>query len=207
MVKRRSRTARRLKMKRIKRINWIAIAVAILVTAGAWTAWAYLATRTNQAKVEQHLETKIKELDTKKSELEKLNLSNKQLEDQQKKLEEEKVQLEKKLEAKRNSAVAYAAALPTAFQGNCVDWVTQAGISDVESAMALIRGESGCNPKSVNSSSGACGVAQELPCGKSGCQLGDGACQIRWMDGYVKNRYGTWANAYATWSARSPHWY
>lgn len=93
------------------------------------------------------------------------------------------------------------------YTGTCSDWLAQAGVVDISSASALIAGESGCNPSSVNTSSGACGVAQELPCGKSGCSLGDGACQVRWMSGYVTNRYGSWANAYATWLSRSPHWY
>lgn len=79
--------------------------------------------------------------------------------------------------------------------GSCAEWIAAAGISDVGNANELIRRESGCNPHARNSSSGACGVAQELPCGKSGCSLGDGACQIRWMNSYVVSRYGSWANA------------
>lgn len=81
--------------------------------------------------------------------------------------------------------------------GTCADWIRAAGIADIASANELIRRESGCNPYARNSSSGACGVAQELPCGKSGCSIGDGACQIRWMSQYVKQRYGSWANAVA----------
>lgn len=91
--------------------------------------------------------------------------------------------------------------------GSCMDWIRQAGIQEVDVALKLIHNESGCNPSVINRSSGACGVAQELPCGKSGCSLGDGACQVKWMDRYVKSRYGTWSNALATWQSRSPHWY
>lgn len=96
---------------------------------------------------------------------------------------------------------------PVAVSGSCSDWLVAAGVTDIVDALALISGESGCNPLSYNSSSGACGVAQELPCGKSGCSLGDGACEVKWMNSYIQNRYSTWANAYATWLSRSPHWY
>lgn len=103
--------------------------------------------------------------------------------------------------------VTYTAPVHVISSGSCNDWLAQAGVSDVTDAMALIAGESGCNPNSYNSSSGACGVAQELPCGKSGCSLGDGACQVKWMNGYVLSVYGSWANAYGTWLSRYPHWY
>lgn len=81
------------------------------------------------------------------------------------------------------------------FGGSCEEWIAAAGIDDPASARTLISRESGCDPYVTNPSSGSCGVAQELPCGKSGCQLGDGACQVRWMNGYVLGTYGSWANA------------
>lgn len=81
--------------------------------------------------------------------------------------------------------------------GSCMEWIQAAGITEVQSAQILINRESGCNPYARNPSSGACGVAQELPCGKSGCELGDGACQVKWMHGYVISRYGSWAAAVA----------
>lgn len=133
-----------------------------------------------------------------------------------KQLEEEKKELEKQLQAKlerqeaERQKVAYAAKLTTpvqaaSYSGTCAEWIVAAGITDVHNANELIRRESGCNPHAVNKSSGACGVAQELPCGKSGCSMGDGACQVRWMNGYVTNRYGSWANAVAF--HNSNNWY
>lgn len=89
-------------------------------------------------------------------------------------------------------SVPKPAPVPT---GSCSDWIRAAGISDVASASELIRRESGCNPNAINPSSGACGVAQELPCGKSGCSLGDGACQVKWMASYISSRYGSWSAA------------
>ena len=81
------------------------------------------------------------------------------------------------------------------FGGTCGDWMAAAGISDTSSAGALIARESGCNPYSVNRSSGACGVGQALPCSKTGCSMGDGACQMIWMNQYVIDRYGSWSAA------------
>lgn len=89
--------------------------------------------------------------------------------------------------------------------GTCLEWLAQAGVSDIPNALELIRRESGCNPNAINPSSGACGVAQELPCGKSGCALGDGACQVKWMNRYVHSRYGSWANAVSF--HNSHNWY
>lgn len=98
---------------------------------------------------------------------------------------------------KPKAATAPKVAPAASFGGSCAEWIAAAGISDVASANELIRRESGCDPNVVNRSSGACGVAQELPCGKSGCSLGDGACQVRWMNSYVLQRYKSWANAVA----------
>lgn len=92
-----------------------------------------------------------------------------------------------------------------AVSGTCEDWLAQAGITDLVSARELLRRESGCNPNAVNPSSGACGLAQELPCGKSGCSLGDGACQMAWMKRYVEGRYGSFAAAISFHNANN--WY
>lgn len=59
--------------------------------------------------------------------------------------------------------------------------------------------ESGNNPGAINTSSGACGLGQALPCSKLPCTLSDYACQDRWFTGYMQSRYGTWENAQAFW--------
>ena len=81
------------------------------------------------------------------------------------------------------------------FGGSCGEWMAAAGITDLANASYLVGKESGCNPYSVNASSGACGVGQALPCSKTGCEMGDGACQMRWMNSYVLGRYGSWQAA------------
>lgn len=89
--------------------------------------------------------------------------------------------------------------------GTCANWMANAGISDVADATLLLNWESHCNPNAVNPSSGACGLAQELPCGKSGCSLGDGSCQMVWFNQYVLGRYGSMAAAVAFHEAHG--WY
>lgn len=84
-----------------------------------------------------------------------------------------------------------AAPVITQPTGTCSDWMRAAGITDIADATRLLQWESNCNPYAINASSGACGLAQELPCGKSGCSLGDGACEMKWFNQYVISRYGS----------------
>lgn len=87
------------------------------------------------------------------------------------------------------------------MNGNCQAWLASVVPgAELSTAIELQRRENGsCNPQLYNQGgSDACGVAQELPCGKSGCGMppnADGQCQIRWMHSYVMGRYGSWAAA------------
>jgi len=199
-----------------------------IFTAIAFIAFVTLGVK-NITQSQQKLELKRIQLKDTSLQLKQLNqkydneLQQKNVnEDYIKRLQQEKSDLEKQLQARRDEqsrlaslnaqTKVYAATVPktavgasVSVSGTCLDWINGAGIAEVASAQELIRRESGCNPNAVNRSSSACGVAQELPCGKSGCKLGDGACQVRWMDGYVKGRYGTWGNALAYHSAHN--WY
>ena len=132
----------------------------------------------------------------------------KKLQQKQKQLEQEREKLKADLLAKRNRQPDITRATQTAVNtitgtkavyasGGCTAWLAQAGVADNATVRELIKRESGCNPYAVNPSSGACGIAQELPCGKSGCQLGDAVCQLRWMQSYVVSRYGGWSGALA----------
>ena len=145
-----------------------------------------------------------------------IDASYKQEREKTQNLEQENQSLKVNLQAKREAQAAQTVAqtkqvtqkkqtVVVAANGTCADWLAAAGVTDVANAQELIRRESGCNPHAVNPSSGACGVAQELPCGKSGCSLGDGACQIAWMQRYVNSRYGGWAGAIAFHNAMG--WY
>ena len=198
-------------MKRLKQYNWKAILIATLVVILSFGAWQYLSTKTNQAETQRKLEAKQLELTHKLNELDSTKLNAKQLEEAKKQLEQQKQELEKQLQAKRSTPTVYAEVVPknllTPVAGDCATWMAQAGIPQTTATTKLIAGESGCNPHSYNASSGACGIPQSLPCSKMGCSLNDPVCQLRWMDSYVKGRYGSWDNAYATWLNRSPHWY
>lgn len=113
-----------------------------------------------------------------------------------------------RLEAIKQAEAIKVAVMPKtapimAVNGSCRDWIVQAGVADVENAYWLIMKESGCNPNSVNKSSGACGIPQALPCSKLGTN--DPVAQIQWMQNYCVRRYGSWAGAVAHF--RSVGWY
>lgn len=116
-----------------------------------------------------------------------------------------------RLEAARQAELARVVNTPTpqqntpqtALSGSCVDWLRQAGVEDISNALILINRESGCNPNSINRSSGACGIPQALPCSKLGTS--DPVKQIIWMNNYVLNRYGSWASAVS--HSNSMGWY
>ena len=69
----------------------------------------------------------------------------------------------------------------------------------------LISRESSLNPQAINPSSGACGLAQALPCEKMDCSLDDVDCQLAWISEYVEARYGNIDNALAFHDANN--WY
>jgi hypothetical protein len=121
---------------------------------------------------------------------------------------------EKRLEAQREAEAAAAAKaqaeaqarIQTAYtpppvvqvNGSCHDWMVAAGVTDLVNAQILINMESGCDPGKWNrAGSGACGIPQALPCSKLPGFPNDPVAQIRWMQSYVFERYGSWANAVA----------
>lgn len=131
-------------------------------------------------------------------------------------LESERIRLEKELSAKKRREAAEAEKLAEAArratatrtasasgasapQGNCQDWMRQAGITETAAAYRLIMKESGCRPTAVNPSSGACGIAQALPCSKKPGQWDDPVNSMRWMQDYVMSRYGSWQAALNYW--------
>jgi hypothetical protein len=75
----------------------------------------------------------------------------------------------------------------------------------------LWRGESDWRTTARNPGSGAYGIPQALPASKMGTIAADWrtnpATQIRWGLRYIRAEYGTPAQAWSKWQARSPHWY
>lgn len=193
----------------------IVAASALIISFGGLAALDnYKEIQSTQAEI-QYLESERQQLHEQREQLEEDNTKKQETLDQKSqqiqdlKNNEEKLKQEiealKVAKAEREQkrlallasqkASASSRTSTASFGGNCDSWIASAGISDRSNARELIRRESGCNPYARNSSSGACGVAQELPCGKSGCSIGDGACQVRWMNSYVIGRYGSWSAA------------
>lgn len=96
---------------------------------------------------------------------------------------------------------------PAVYSGSHSDWMRAAGIpeSDWVYVDHIVRRESGWNPRALNPSSGACGLAQALPCSKVPGDWSNPVDSLRWQHGYVKGRYGGYAQAYQFWQAN--HWY
>ena len=71
---------------------------------------------------------------------------------------------------------------------------------DYECLVKLWNRESSWNPYTVNKRTGACGIPQSLPCKKMRSFGKDYKInyktQIKWGLNYIKNRYGTTANAW-----------
>lgn len=131
-------------------------------------------------------EQKVKSLESEKQDLQK------QKEDLEKQLQG---RLEQKA-ADKARADALAAKAVNAVTGSATAYA--AGGDD---KMFIYMHESGNNPGSINSGSGACGLGQALPCSKMPCSLSDYGCQDAYFTQYMQNRYGTWANARAFWQA------
>ncbi|PID32834.1 hypothetical protein CR956_00375 [Candidatus Saccharibacteria bacterium] len=91
--------------------------------------------------------------------------------------------------------------------GNKEEWLTKAGIPRDKWGYAdsIVTRESGWNPNATNRSSGACGLAQALPCSKVPGNGYNPVDSLRWMNRYVNSRYGGWQGAYNFWQAN--HWY
>lgn len=125
----------------------------------------------------------------------------KRLEDEKKKLESE---LQAKAQIKSTKQIAYAA---SAFSGNKESWLLASGIPQSEwwAVDSIVSRESSWNPNAVNSESGACGLGQQLPCGKWAGAWNDPVAALKAQYQYVSSRYGGYPQAVAFWN--SNHWY
>lgn len=91
--------------------------------------------------------------------------------------------------------------------GAPADWMAAAGIAEGDWGYVdyVVSRESGWNPNATNSSSGACGLVQALPCSKVPGNGYDPVDNLRWANGYATGRYGSWAGAYNFWI--NNHWW
>ena len=124
-----------------------------------------------------------------------------------------KVKAEAAAEKKKNEEARLTAAAsgvaPLYVGGGSKDqWLKASGIPESEWVYVdfIVSRESSWNPNATNASSGACGLAQALPCSKIGGAGGyDPVTALKWQKNYVQERYHGYAGAYAFWSAN--HWY
>lgn len=143
-----------------------------------------------------------------------------QIQQQKNELQEQIKTLEQRVEAKKANALAQAAkaaesvaarvvphAQASGVSGTKADWMRAAGIPEAHWSYvdSIVSRESGWNPNAVNKSSGACGLGQQLPCGKWTGAWNDPVAALKAMTGYVNARYGGWPGAVSFWNRN--HWY
>lgn len=146
-----------------------------------------------------------------------------QIQQQKNELQEQIKTLEQRVEAKKANALAQAAkaaesvaarvvphaqaSAPAPVTGTKADWMRAAGIPEAHWSYvdSIVSRESGWNPNAVNKSSGACGLGQQLPCGKWAGAWNDPVAALKAMTGYVNARYGGWPGAVSFWDRN--HWY
>jgi uncharacterized protein YabE (DUF348 family) len=91
--------------------------------------------------------------------------------------------------------------LPYTGGGTKTEWLSQSSIPSESWGIAdyIVGRESGWNPNATNRSSGACGLAQALPCSKVPGNPYSPIDSLNWMNIYVNGRYGGWQGAYDHW--------
>ena len=159
-------------------------------------------TKSNLREANRQIETINKEKTEVKSSLREERLRTEKLEKENKGL---KANLQAKKAKQAELAKAQVAVRPTQaapvakVSGSKADWLAASGIPESEWGHAdyLVNKESSWNPNAVNASSGACGLGQQLPCGKWSGAWNDPVAALSNMHGYVLSRYGSWSAAVA----------
>lgn len=124
------------------------------------------------------------------------------------KIEAKKFETETRAVAIKEKAVVPKVEQASAkISGSKQDWLKASGIPQSQWGLVdyLVSKESGWNPNAVNASSGACGLGQQLPCGKWAGTWNNPIDALKAMNGYVMGRYGSWANAVN--HSKSVGWY
>lgn len=93
------------------------------------------------------------------------------------------------------------------YTGGHTDWLRAAGVpeKDWKYADYIIQHESGWRVDAVNRTSGACSLAQALPCSKIKGDWKNPIVAIAWQHAYVSRRYGGYYQAYVFWTVNK--WY
>lgn len=160
---------------------------------------------TELSELKTDIESSLKEERLKTENLQKENESLKVNLQAKKQREAEAAQLASV--QKTQVAKAQQPAPAVQVSGDKRSWLAASGIPQSEWGYvdSIVTRESGWNPNAVNPSSGACGLGQQLPCGKWAGAWNDPVAALRAMNGYVYGRYGGWQQAVAFWNAN--HYY
>lgn len=171
-------------------------------------------------KARDELQSKSKSLERMESEKAHIESSLREERLKAEEVKQENERLKVSLQAKKEreaQAVQLASAqvAPKAHQpapaaqisGDKHTWLAASGIPANEWGYvdSIVSRESGWNPNAVNPTSGACGLGQQLPCGKWAGAWNDPVAALRAQYGYVKERYGGYPQAVAFWNAN--RWY
>lgn len=204
-------------MKTINLKKLVIVGIIAIISGLIW--FYFLQFRTNEAKLEADIRVKQSQIQLKTTEIQKLNGSTLELQKQAEQLLKDKEQLTKDLQAKRAEqeriaslqipvtqtarAEVIAVALPS---GSHTDWMAQAGIPEDQwgATERLVQRESSWNPNAYNSI-GACSLVQALPCSKIPGDWHNPVDALKWGNGYVVARYGTWNAALA--HSYAVNWY
>lgn len=161
-----------------------------------------------QQKLETNEETEAKN----KQELDKKLQENKKLQDEIRALQARKAEEARIAQANASNAVSASSQTATThivgdWVAQCHAWAKEAGIVLNDSAIKLLERESHCSPTVMNPTSSAGGIPQALPWTKMGCELSvaGAPCQLKWFQGYVMGRYGSYEAALA--HSYSVGWY
>ena len=190
----RKRSTKSRKETIVRHTNYKRIAISTLFALIGLLVFTLVYGYTYQAKQKVELQNTIQKLQTKDQ---LLNSKSKEVQDNAKRIEE----LTKQLQAKKDSATALAEAQTPPVSN--VEAAKSVSIqSDDYYINWIIQHESGGNPNAVNSSSGACGLFQKLPCN---VPLGDATAQMADGLAYIQHRYGSPYNAWCFWQNNG--WY
>ena len=129
-----------------------------------------------------------------------------------KKAEELRIAQSKQVTSRGGTSVRAATGTKAEYQAyakdlciNTYGWTE----NDFNCLVKLVEKESSWNPNAVNKSSGAAGLFQALPASKMASEGSDYMTnykiQVKWGLKYIKNRYGTPANAWA--HSQQKGWY
>lgn len=157
-----------------------------------------------EKKSQEELQKLRQEIDERKQNEERLE---RELQAKLQRQNDEESRLARLAEKAVNTATQTKTASAASYGGNKQSWLEASGIPSSEwwAVDSIVSRESSWNPNAVNASSGACGLGQQLPCGKWAGAWNDPVAALKAQYQYVKDRYGGYPQAVSFWNANK--WY